>query len=229
MKEAIVLLSGGMDSAVALYMAGKDHRCHALTFDYGQKASRETECARQISSEAGCGLTSMRIELPWKGSAVLRGGGDIPSGGISAEGVIPATYVPARNMIFLSYAVSFAEARGAEAVFIGAHQLDFSNYPDCRGVFFESFRETVRTGTKKGSEGRPVRIETPVLDKTKKEIVEAGSALGVPFELTWSCYSSMERPCGECESCLLRSRAFAEAGIEDPLSAGSREARAGRM
>ena len=217
MKKAVVLLSGGMDSAVTLYMAKQSYECHVLIFDYGQKASREITCAERIAAEAGCPYRVMKIDLPWKGSALLDRASEIPEGRISGGGSIPGTYVPARNIIFLSFAVSCAEAVGAEAVFIGAHQLDFSNYPDCRGSFFESFREAVKNGTKSGSEGRPVRIETPVLNSTKKEIVAAGARLGVPFEHTWSCYKEGEEPCGACESCLLRSKAFYEAGIADPL------------
>jgi 7-cyano-7-deazaguanine synthase len=126
--------------------------------------------------------------------------------------------VPARNMVFLSFAVSFAEASGADAVFIGAHQLDYSNYPDCRGGFFECFQKTVDAGTRSGVEGRGVKIIAPLLDLTKKEIVSEGLRLGVPFGNTWSCYRSGNSPCGVCESCLLRGKAFTEAGIADPLT-----------
>jgi len=221
MEKAIVLLSGGMDSAVTLYIAKQDHDCRALIFDYGQKAAREIDSAHRVAAAAGVKALEMTIAMPWKGSALLDAAEAIPTGAISGTGEIPTTYVPARNIVFLSFAVSFAEASGAGAVFIGAHQLDYSNYPDCRGEFFECFQRTVDAGTKSGVEGRGVKIITPVLDFTKKEIVAEGVRLGVPFGNTWSCYHQGEGPCGTCESCLLRAKAFAEAGIADPLTVNS--------
>ena len=218
MKKAIVLLSGGMDSAVTLYMAKMEYDSRALIFDYGQKARKEIECARRIAEAAGCRYDVLDIPLSWKGSSLLDETKDIPEGKTSGKGLIPDTYVPARNVIFLSFGVSYAEAVGAEAVFIGAHQLDFSNYPDCRREFFESFQETVKRGTKCGVEGRAVQIVAPIIDKTKKEIVEIGNELDVPFDLTWSCYKQQDEPCGTCESCMFREKAFKEAGIEDPLA-----------
>lgn len=217
MKKAVVLLSGGMDSAVTLYMARLEHDVETLIFDYGQRAENEIDCAIRISEEAGCPYTILDIDMPWGGSSLIDLEADIPSGEISASGNIPSTYVPARNILFLSYGVSFAEAIGAEAVFIGAHQLDYSNYPDCRGDFFESFQETIKRGTKAGVEGSSIRIVTPILDFTKKAIVEKGRELGVPFELTWSCYKRGDSPCSVCESCSLRAKGFAEAGAKDPL------------
>ncbi len=210
-------MSGGMDSAVVLYMAMKDYDCRALIFDYGQKARKEIECARGIAGAAGCEYDVLDMPLPWKGSSLLDETKHIPEGKASDKGLIPDTYVPARNIIFLSFGVSYSEAIGAEAVFIGAHQLDFSNYPDCRSEFFESFREAVKKGTKCGALGRPVAILTPVVDKTKREIALAGKELGVPFELTWSCYKQEDIPCGTCESCVFRRAAFEEAGMKDPL------------
>ncbi|MFH1798528.1 MAG: 7-cyano-7-deazaguanine synthase QueC [Candidatus Omnitrophota bacterium] len=208
-----MLLSGGMDSAVTLYMAKQRYECNALIFNYGQKAKKETECAQKIAVTSGCEYCLMNISLPWKGSSLLDDKKDIPSGKISAPGKIPDTYVPARNIIFLSFGVSFAEAIGARSVFIGAHEMDFSNYPDCREEFFESFQETIRRGTKTGTERAGIKIETPILFKTKKEIVEIGWKLGVPFDLTWSCYRGGEAPCGKCESCLFRTKAFSDAGV----------------
>lgn len=212
-----------MDSAVTLYSAKQDYECRALIFDYGQKASKEIECAKKIVEKTGCDHHVLKISLPWKGSALLDESLEVPEGSVSQGGDIPSTYVPARNMIFLSYGVSLAESIGAEAVFIGAHQLDFSNYPDCRGSFFETFRETVRKGTRSGSEGREIMIMTPILDKTKREIIETGQALGVPFEYTWSCYRGGKAPCGTCESCQFRSKAFKEAGVPDPLTTDDRQ------
>ena len=216
MKKAVVLLSGGVDSAVTLYIARKEYECQVLLFDYGQKASKELACARKIAEEAGCEYKEVGISLPWKGSALVDAGTEIPAYEASQVGEIPSTYVPSRNIIFLSFAASFAEAIGAEAVFIGAHQLDYSNYPDCRSEFFEGFQEALNKGTKRGAEGCGIKIVTPVINKTKKEIVETGAELGVPFEDTWSCYSGGDVPCGECESCMFRTKGFEEAGIKDP-------------
>ncbi|MFQ5953410.1 MAG: 7-cyano-7-deazaguanine synthase QueC [Candidatus Omnitrophota bacterium] len=218
MKKAVILLSGGMDSAVTLYIARQDYECHVLIFDYGQRSSKEIEYAKNLADNAGCEYRILEIPLGWKGSALLDKEIEIPEGSVSSSGKIPPTYVPGRNIIFLSFAVSLAEAIGAEAVFIGAHQLDFSNYPDCRKEFFDSFQETVRQGTKRGSEGEEIKIITPIIDMTKKEIVETGYKLGVPFEHTWSCYKGGDVPCGTCESCLFRTKAFEKAGVPDPLT-----------
>ncbi|MFH1846380.1 MAG: 7-cyano-7-deazaguanine synthase QueC [Candidatus Omnitrophota bacterium] len=216
-KKAIVLLSGGMDSAVTLYMAKQECECKALIFNYGQKAFKEIEFAKKLSDKAKVPFYVLDISLPWKGSSLLDETKHIPDTVSAMDGEIPSTYVPARNIIFLSFGISFAEADGADAVFIGAHQHDFSNYPDCRDSFFESFRETVRQGTKQGTTGNPVKIKTPIISKTKNEIVRTGLKLGVPFEYTWSCYSGEEVPCGVCESCRFRIKAFESAGIRDPF------------
>lgn len=216
MEKAVVLLSGGMDSAVTLYMARERHRCHALTFDYGQKAAREINSAKKVAKEAAVSHRILKVSLPWKGSSLIDRGKAVPKkGNASSKGEIPSTYVPARNIIFLSFGVSFAETIGAQAVFIGAHQLDFSNYPDCRKSFFEKFQETIDQGTRSGTKGKSIKIMTPVLNRTKKEIVEIGRGLGVPFKHTWSCYEGGRRPCGTCESCLFRKKAFEEIGIRD--------------
>lgn len=217
MKKAVVLLSGGMDSAVTLYLAKREYDPYVLIFDYGQKAEKEIGCAKKLCDKAGCDYHIMDIDLPWKGSSLLDDDVEVPSEGASSDGKIPTTYVPSRNIIFLSFATSYAEAIGAEAVFIGAHQLDYSNYPDCRSEFFESFRKTVELGTKKGVEEEAIRVVTPIINMTKKEILEAGTELGVPFEDTWSCYKQQDSPCRSCESCVLREKAFTEAGIKDPL------------
>ena len=218
-KAAVVLLSGGIDSAVTLYMAQKEYKyvCHVLIFDYGQKASKEMSFARLLVEKTGSFYHRVNISLPWKGSSLLDDKIEVPKNMIDDESGIPSTYVPARNTLFLSYGVSFAEAIGAEAVFIGAHQLDYSNYPDCRSEFFEAFQEAINVGTKAGVEKRSVKIITPIINMTKKEIVQKGAQLGVPFENTWSCYLGDEKPCMECESCKFRMQAFREAGIKDPL------------
>lgn len=218
-KKAIVLLSGGMDSSVVLYRALEDYSTSVLIFNYGQKASKEIKCAKKISKTVNSEYFVLSIDLPWGGSSLIDRRKEIPLGKLSTGGRIPSTYVPSRNIIFLSYAVSFAETAGAGAVFIGAHQLDFSNYPDCRLDFFKAFIEAIKKGTKSGVEGKAIDIVTPIINFTKKDIVELGVKLKVPFEYTWSCYKNGELPCGVCESCILRRKGFEDAGVVDPLLA----------
>ena len=219
-RKAICLLSGGLDSATALYVAlEKGFAVIALTIAYGQKHDRELDSARLIASDLGLRHFVVPISLPWQGSALLdpeiaiphrRALEDIPRD-------IPPTYVPARNSIFLSLAASCAEAQGAEAIFFGANAIDYSGYPDCRPEFLEAFLAMIRKGTKAGVEGRVLSMEAPLIRLTKREIVELAAKLRVPFEKTWSCYEGGQSPCGECDSCMLRAKGFQEAGIFDPL------------
>jgi 7-cyano-7-deazaguanine synthase len=178
-------------------------------------------CAKNIARAAGCPLQIIKIQFPWKGSSLLDKRITIPRSKNKKvkklKNQIPSTYVPARNIIFLSFAASFAEATGASTIFIGANAVDFSGYPDCRPEFYNAFRKVLRWGTKAGSEGRMIEILTPLIKKGKGQIVKLGAKLGVPFELTWSCYRGYRRPCGRCDSCLFRKKGFKEAGIEDPL------------
>lgn len=221
-QKAVVLVSGGLDSAVTLYYAmANGYSCHCLNFDYGQRHSIEIVKARKIAGDAGAGFTSVSLPFSWKGSSLLDTGKRLPEHRTLSQisSGIPSTYVPARNTVFLSIAASFAEAIGASAVFIGAHSEDSSGYPDCRRVYLEAFDKAIRLGTKAGIEGR-LRLEFPLIDKKKKEIIELGLSLGVPFEDAWSCYSGGERPCMKCDSCILRANGFKEAGAEDPLSGG---------
>jgi 7-cyano-7-deazaguanine synthase len=221
MKKAIVLLSGGLDSATTLYLARKQgYKCFCLSFDYGQRHKKEIECAKKIARVANCPFRIIKINLPWKGSSLLDRKIKISllkSQEPRAKSQIPSTYVPARNIIFLSFALSFAEAIKAEAIFIGANAVDFSGYPDCRPEFYRAFKKVISTGTKAGVEKRGIKIQIPLIRKTKSQIVRKASQLGVPFALTWSCYQGGRVPCGECDSCYYRAKGFLEAGIRDPL------------
>ncbi|MFA5320804.1 MAG: 7-cyano-7-deazaguanine synthase QueC [Candidatus Omnitrophota bacterium] len=215
-KRAVVLLSGGMDSAVTLYLALRQgFECLCLSFDYGQRHSRETVAAGKLAKAAGCFLRRVKLRLSDKGSVLMRKNASLTRGLRKNGSAIPETYVPARNIVFLSCALSIAEAEGAGDIFIGAHDQDYSGYPDCRPEFFAAFQAAADLGTKAGCEGRPVRFNAPLLGMSKKDIVLLGAGLGVPFELTRSCYKGEPKPCGKCESCLYRAKGFAEAGIAD--------------
>lgn len=217
--KAVVLLSGGLDSATVLYWArSKGWSPLALAFDYGQRHRREMSSARALCRRAGVPIHRVRFALPWKGSSLLGRRGRLPSFKASDIGKgIPSTYVPARNTIFLSFGLSFAEAAGARAVMIGANALDYSGYPDCRPDFIRSAERAFALGTKAGREGRTIKIVAPLLRLSKAGIVGLGAKLGVPWELTWSCYRGGSRPCGRCDSCRLRARGFKSAGLPDPL------------
>jgi len=215
-KKAIILLSGGMDSAVTLYLAAKrGFKTYALIFDYGQRHKKELNFAKKIAKKHKTPFFIIKLRFPWKGSALLDGDMDLPRGG--KRGSIPSTYVPARNTIMLSYAVSFAESIRAKAVFIGAHTEDYPGYPDCRPEFFRAFDVVKDLGTKTG---KGIKICIPLIKKTKAEIIAIGLKLGVPYELTWSCYDGKDRPCGKCDSCYYRMNGFREAGIKDPFDRG---------
>jgi 7-cyano-7-deazaguanine synthase len=219
-KKAVVLLSGGLDSSTALYWAQfKGYRCEALFLDYGQRHDREIKSAKQLAKAAGAHLTPLKLKLPWLGKSSLANSSlklpDMPLSQIG-KGKIPTTYVPGRNTIFLSLAVSFADAVQAEAIVIGANALDYSGYPDCRPNYLGAFAKAARLGTRQGDEGRPLKILAPLLSLDKAQIVGLALRLGVPLEKTWSCYAGKARPCGHCDSCKLRAHGFAQAGIDDP-------------
>jgi len=218
-KKAVVLLSGGLDSATTLYIAKhQGYRVTALIFSYGQRHKKEVLRAKRIARSAKCGYRILKISLPWKGSALLDRQQKIPEHRsiISMTHSIPLTYVPSRNILFLSYAASFAEAIGAQAIFIGANILDYSGYPDCRPSFLRNFEKAIRSGTKAGVEGRTIRIHSPLIRKTKEQIISIGQKLNVPYHLTWSCYRGGVKPCGACDSCLLRQKGFAALKCQDP-------------
>ena len=216
-KKAIVLLSGGLDSATVLWLAKKRHKPFCLIFNYNQRHKKEIESAKKIALKAGCDCKVIKLELPEGTCSLTNMKMSLPASH-STQLIgekIPSTYVPARNLIFLSLAVSYAESTGAEAVFIGANAVDFSGYPDCTPDFFKAFRQTIKKGTKSGKK-TPVKIMVPLLNKSKDEIIKTGLKLKVPYELTWSCYQGGSSPCGKCDSCLLRKEGFRKAGIIDP-------------
>ena len=191
----------------------------ALTFDYGQRHAVEVERARLVAERYGAEWLVVGLDASqWGGSALTDRSMAVPVDGVEAD-AIPVTYVPARNLIFLSVAVGVAEARDADAVYLGVNALDYSGYPDCRPEFVESFRATAALALKRGVEGRPVDVRTPLIDMTKADIVRLGVEVGAPLELTWSCYLGFDRPCGECDACRLRAKGFAEAGVPDPALA----------
>jgi len=216
--RAVVLLSGGLDSATTLAIArSAGYECHAVTFDYGQRHRAELAAATRIA--VALGAASFRaLVLPigsFGGSALTDPSIDVPEHG--GDG-IPVTYVPARNTIFLAMALGLAEVLDAEAIFIGVNAVDYSGYPDCRPEFIAAFQTLARVGTKQGVEGRAVRIEAPLIAMSKADIVRRGTELGVDYSLTVSCYAADEegRACGRCDACRLRREGFRAAGIDDP-------------
>lgn len=220
MTKAICLLSGGLDSTVSLYVARSEgYSPIALSIEYGQRHFREIASARALTKALRVPHFFAALSMPWKGSALLDAKIQLPKGRdektMAVE--IPVTYVPGRNSVFLSMAMSCAETQRAEAIFIGANALDYSGYPDCRPEYLEAFARAMLSGTKAGGEGWKVEVKAPLINLTKKDIVLLGRKLGVPFETTWSCYAGDDKPCGVCDSCILRAKGFHEAGIPDPL------------
>lgn len=219
---AVVLLSGGLDSAVVATMARRGGReVHALTFRYGQRHSVELEAAKRVASAVG---VSQHIEIQLDArafaSSSLTGGGEVPKGRSDDEisGGIPSTYVPARNLVFLSMAGAYAQSVGAGEIHIGVNAVDYSGYPDCRPRFIEAYQEALRLATPAADGGASITVCTPIIDMTKAQIIRAGAELGVDFSITHSCYDpdSHGGACGACDSCVLRRRGFEEAGVPDP-------------
>ncbi|MGA7240261.1 MAG: 7-cyano-7-deazaguanine synthase QueC [Bryobacteraceae bacterium] len=221
-KKAVCLLSGGLDSSTCLALARREgYACYALSFDYGQRHKQELAAAARIAEIFGAEQCLMaRLGLDAFGGSALTADIEVPKARSSAEisDGIPVTYVPARNTIFLSYALAWAEVLESADIFIGVNALDYSGYPDCRPEYIEAYERMANLATKAGVEGRTrLKIHTPLLRLTKAEIVKLGHELGVPFGLTHSCYDPAPdgRACGECDACLLRRKGFEEAGIED--------------
>lgn len=219
--RAVCLLSGGMDSAVAAYIAqSQGYSIHALTFDYGQRHKREIGAAKNIAKALNAQEHKIfKLDLGEIGGSALTDNMEVPTRTDAEEigDIIPPTYVPMRNTILLSVGAAYAEVIGADAMFIGANAVDYSNYPDCRPEYFTAMKDVMRLGSKRGVEGSTVEIMTPIISLSKAEIVKKGIELGVPFELTWSCYRGGEKACGRCDACVLRLKGFYEAGFDDPL------------
>lgn len=219
---AVVLLSGGLDSCVTLAIAREDgNELYALTFDYGQKHAKEVESAKKLAEYYKV-KRHMFLRIPL---------GEIAESALTTEEVpvpenrsveemtltIPSTYVPGRNIVLLSYALSWAETVHADSIYIGAHTQDYSGYPDCRPEFLKAFQNAAALGTRRGAEGKEIELKYPVIDMTKAQIVTRGAELEVPFELTWSCYKGGEKACGVCDSCKFRLTGFRDVGLKDPL------------
>jgi 7-cyano-7-deazaguanine synthase len=219
--KAVVLLSGGLDSSTVLYQAKADNcECYAISFNYQQRHQRELRSADAIARCAGVkDHQVVSFDLRQWGGSALTDDIDLPEHRPLAQMSqnIPITYVPARNTIFLSFGLSYAEAIGAERVYIGVNALDYSGYPDCRPDYIQAMQHVFELGTKQGREGQAIRIMTPLINLTKTAIIELGNQLGVPWEQTWSCYAGGDVACGVCDSCRLRLAAFAELGLKDQL------------
>lgn len=222
MKKAVCLVSGGLDSSVTSFIAKKEgYEIYAMTFNYHQRHKKEIESAKKIAR-----LLNAKEHILFDIDLTKFGGSSLIDKKIDVEinhdikdigKEIPSTYVPARNTIFLSIALAYAEVIDADAIFIGATSVDYSGYPDCRPEFFEAFEKMANIATKKGIKGKQVSIKTPLLHMSKSEILKKGFELNVPFEKTWSCYLGKEKACGRCDSCLLRLKGFKDAKKKDPI------------
>lgn len=224
-NRAVVLLSGGLDSAVCLAVALRDgHTCYPLSLNYGQRHRRELDAARRVASSMGVrDHRVIRLDLRAIGGSALTDDMDVPTDYHAYErdrgGGIPATYVPARNLTFLSIAAGLAEVEGAFHLYIGVNAIDYSGYPDCRPEFIASFQQTVKLATRFGAEGGNLRVETPLMSLRKHEIIRLGASLGVDFSLTHSCYAPVgDLACGRCDACVIRRGGFKQAGMQDPIA-----------
>jgi len=217
-NKAVILVSGGLDSATCLAIAkNSGYSCYALSFDYGQRASSELEAASRLAGYADV-VEHKTVKLDMGqigGSALTDAAISIPE---EESTGIPITYVPARNTVFLSYALAWAEVVAADAIYIGVNSLDYSGYPDCRPAYIKAFQKVINLATKMGVEGKSINLATPLIDLTKAEIIKAGVRLGVDYGLTVSCYQATEDglACGRCDSCRFRKQGFQDAGLHDP-------------
>jgi len=219
-RKAVVLLSGGLDSSTVLYYAiKKGYECICLFFDYAQRHKKEVKSARQLAKSAGVKLQIVKISLPWTKSSLINKWQKIPakndiektSNVPTQFKQLPSTYVPGRNTIFISFAQSLAESIGAQKIFIGANAVDYSGYPDCRPKYYKALNCVLK------EIGAGIKIEAPLINLNKTQIIKLGQKLGVPFEKTWSCYKGEAKPCGVCDSCRFRTTGFSNAGAIDPV------------
>lgn len=221
-KQAVVLLSGGLDSTTVLALAGSQgFACNCLSFQYGQRQAVELDCARRICTQYGVERhLILRVDLDAIGGSALTTAMEVPKDRPFAEmdKEIPVTYVPGRNILFLAHALSWAEVLGVADIFLGINAVDYSGYPDCRPEFLVAFEQMANLGTKAGVNGKPFRFHAPLLHLSKKEIILQGTALGVDYSLTHSCYDPVGTlACGRCDACRLRLQGFRDAGVPDPV------------
>lgn len=217
MKKAVILLSGGLDSTTCMSVAQHEgYELYPISFNYGQRHQREIESAKSVASFYK--VKEHRIfNLDYVGGSALTDPAiSVPE--YQEDAGIPVTYVPARNILFLSYALGYAEVLGAEAIFIGVSSIDYSGYPDCRPEFIDAFQNVIKVGTKAGVEGKSIEIKTPLIKLSKAATIQLAHANGAPLHLTTSCYQGGEKACGVCDSCTLRLKGFMEAGVVDPIS-----------
>lgn len=220
-SRAVVILSGGLDSTTCAAVAARDNdEVICVTFDYGQRHRRELESAKKVAQRYGAEHLVVTFDARQWGGSALTDNIEVPKGRELDES-IPATYVPARNSIFLSFALAVAEARGADRAYIGVNALDYSGYPDCRPEYIDAFQAMANLAQKRAVEGNPVRIEAPLIHLSKADIIRRGVELHAPLDLSWSCYEGGDHPCGECDSCVIRARGFEEVGVADPALAGA--------
>ncbi|WP_026477866.1 7-cyano-7-deazaguanine synthase QueC [Alkaliphilus transvaalensis] len=216
MKKAVVLLSGGLDSTTCMAVAHHEgYELYPVSFDYNQRHKREINLAKEVATFFNVKDHKIFTVQNVGGSALTDLSIDVPD--YEGDGEIPITYVPARNILFLSYALGYAEVIGAEAIFIGVSSVDYSGYPDCRPEFIDAFQQVINVGTAAGVKGKGIEVKTPLMKLTKAETVKLGLKYNAPYHLTTSCYNGGEEACGVCDSCVLRLKGFEEAGAEDPI------------
>lgn len=221
-KKAVCLVSGGLDSCITSFIAKENgYEIYAISFNYGQLHEKELSCANKISKAVGAKhhlILDIDFEKFTNSSLLSSSSQSVQDHSLNDIGKgIPSTYVPARNTVFLSLALAYAETIPADAIFIGANAVDYSGYPDCRPEYIQAFQEVANLATKMGVDGRSIKIEAPLLHLTKSEIIKTGLKLKAPLLDTWSCYRGKETACGRCDSCKLRLKGFKDAGVEDPI------------